>query len=107
MVQTHQDNHEDGTTIPIPLQETENIWHGSPDPQKDLQLHHGEHPNRLLHHLVSNSSASNRKVLQRVVRTAQYIIGAKLPDIQDLQLKSEVYIHLSQIYLKSLVFHNS
>ena len=31
-----------------------------------------------------NCSASDRKVLQRVVRTAQYITGAKLPAIQDL-----------------------
>ena len=29
-------------------------------------------------------SASDRKALQRVVRTAQYITGAKLPAIQDL-----------------------
>jgi hypothetical protein len=31
-----------------------------------------------------NCSASERKALQRVVRTAQYITGAKLPAIQDL-----------------------
>jgi hypothetical protein len=31
-----------------------------------------------------NSSASDRKALPRVVRTAQYITGAKLPAIQDL-----------------------
>ena len=31
-----------------------------------------------------NCSASDRKVLQRVVLTAQYITGAKLPDIEDL-----------------------
>ncbi|KAK6293211.1 hypothetical protein J4Q44_G00367120 [Coregonus suidteri] len=31
-----------------------------------------------------NCSASDRKALQRVVRMAQYIIGAKLPAIQDL-----------------------
>jgi hypothetical protein len=31
-----------------------------------------------------NCSASDRKALQRVVRTAQYITRAKLPDIQDL-----------------------
>ncbi|XP_064811606.1 protein numb homolog [Oncorhynchus masou masou] len=31
-----------------------------------------------------NRSASDRKALQRVVRTAQYITGAKLPFIQDL-----------------------
>ena len=29
-------------------------------------------------------SASDRKALQRVLRTAQYITGAKLPAIQDL-----------------------
>ena len=31
-----------------------------------------------------NCSASDRKALQRVVRTAQYITGVKLPAIQDL-----------------------
>ena len=31
-----------------------------------------------------NCSASNRKALQKVVHTAQYITGAKLPAIQDL-----------------------
>jgi hypothetical protein len=31
-----------------------------------------------------NCSASDRKALQWVVRTAQYITGAKLPAIQDL-----------------------
>jgi hypothetical protein len=31
-----------------------------------------------------NCSASDTKALQRVVRTAQYITGAKLPAIQDL-----------------------
>ncbi|CDQ65473.1 unnamed protein product [Oncorhynchus mykiss] len=31
-----------------------------------------------------NCSVSDRKALQRVVRTAQYITGAKLPAIQDL-----------------------
>ena len=31
-----------------------------------------------------NCSASDRKALQRVGRTAQYITGAKLPAIQDL-----------------------
>ena len=32
----------------------------------------------------SNCSASDRKAIQRVVGMAQYITGAKLPDIQDL-----------------------
>ena len=33
-------------------QETEKIWHGSPDPQQVLQLNHREHPDRLPHRLV-------------------------------------------------------
>jgi hypothetical protein len=33
MIQTHQDSREDGTTMPIPPQESERIWHGSSDPQ--------------------------------------------------------------------------
>jgi gmma-aminobutyric acid receptor subunit gamma len=34
-----------------------------------------------------NCSASDPKALQRVVRTAQYITGAKLPAIQDLHTR--------------------
>ena len=34
--------------------------------------------------LYGNCLASDRKALQRVMRTAQYITGAKLPAIQDL-----------------------
>ena len=34
-----------------------------------------------------NCSASDRKELQRVVRMAQYITGAKLPAIQDLYFR--------------------
>ena len=33
-----------------------------------------------------NCSASDRNMLQRVARTAQYITGAKLPAIQDLYI---------------------
>jgi hypothetical protein len=44
MVKAHQDSREEGTTKPIPLQETEKIWHGSSNPQQVLQLHHREHP---------------------------------------------------------------
>jgi hypothetical protein len=86
MVQTHQDSCEEGTTTPFPPQETEKIWHGFSDPQKVIQLYHREHPDWLHHCLVQygKRSASNRKALQRVVRTVQYITGAKLPAIQDL-----------------------
>ena len=34
-----------------------------------------------------NCLSSDRKALQRLVRTAQYITGAKLPDIQDLHTR--------------------
>ena len=34
-----------------------------------------------------NSTALNRMELQRVVRTAQYITGAKLPAVQDLNIR--------------------
>jgi hypothetical protein len=43
-----------------------------------------EHSDRLHRHLVWQLTASARKALQRVVRTAQYITGAKLPATQDL-----------------------
>ena len=42
MVQAHQDSREEGTTKPIPPQETEKIWHRS----------HREHPDWLHHFLV-------------------------------------------------------
>jgi hypothetical protein len=70
---------EEGMTKAIPPLETENIWHGSSDPRKILQLHHREHPA-----WYGNCSASDRKALQKVMRTAQCITGAKLPAIQDL-----------------------
>jgi hypothetical protein len=52
MVQTHQDSRKEGTTTPFPPQETEKICHGSTDPQKVIQLHLREHPDRLHHRLV-------------------------------------------------------
>ena len=79
MVQAHHDSHEVGTIKP---QETDKIWHGSSDPQKVLQLHHREHG--CITAWYGNCSFSDRKALQRVVRTAQYITGAKLPAIQDI-----------------------
>jgi hypothetical protein len=52
MVQTHQASCEEATTTHFPPYETEKIWHGSPEPQKVIQLHHREHPDRLHHRLV-------------------------------------------------------
>ena len=64
-------------------QETEKIWHGSLDPQKVLQLHGCITGCNTA--WCGNCSASDRKALQRVMRMAQYITGAKISAIQDLQ----------------------
>ncbi|KAK6306453.1 hypothetical protein J4Q44_G00233780 [Coregonus suidteri] len=62
------------------VQETEKIWHGSPDYSCTIES--------ILTGCITawygNCTASDRKALQRVVHTAQYITGAKLPAIQDL-----------------------
>ena len=47
-----------------------------------LQLQHREHG--CITAWYGNCSSPDRKALQRVVCTAQYITGAKLPAIQDL-----------------------
>jgi hypothetical protein len=66
-------------------QETEKLWNGSSDPQSSTAA-----PLRAscltdcVNAWYANCSASDHKALQRVVRTARYIIGAKLPAIQDL-----------------------
>jgi hypothetical protein len=84
MVQAHQDSREDGTTKPIPPQETDIFGTG---PQI-LKRFYSCTIERILTGCITagygNCTASDRKALQRVVRTAQYIPGAKLPAIQDL-----------------------
>ena len=64
--------------------ETDNIWHGYSDPKKGIQLPQPEYQTGCITAWYGNYSASNLKALQRIVRTAQYITGAKLPAIQDL-----------------------
>jgi hypothetical protein len=75
MVLAHQDTCEEGTTTTFPPQE---IWHGSPYPQNNCTAV----PSRASWPVASPPGmATDRKALQWVVRTAQYITGAKLPDI--------------------------
>ena len=83
MVQAHQDSSEAGKTKAIPPQKTKNLWHGFSDPQNVLQMHHRELTGCITAG-YGNCSASDRQALQRVVSTAQYITGAKLPAIHDL-----------------------
>ena len=93
MVQAHQDSREEGTTKPITPQETEKIWHGSSDPQILKSFYSCVIESILTGCITAwygNCLASDRKVLQRVMHTAQYITGVKLPAIQNLQSQSNV-----------------
>ena len=76
MVQTQHHSREEGTTTPLAPQKAEKIWHGP-------KLYSCTIESILTDCITTNCSASDRKALQRAVRTAQYIIGAKLPVIQD------------------------
>ena len=84
MVQTHQDGHEEGTTPPIPLRRLKKFGMG---PQILKRFYICTIESILTDCITAwygNCSASDRKALQGVVRTAQYITGANLPVIQDL-----------------------
>ncbi len=60
------------------------VWNEPQNPQVLLHLHCGEHPDRLHHRLVGNSTAGNRRALQRVMRTARHIVGSEFPSLQDI-----------------------
>jgi hypothetical protein len=62
---------------------TEEIWHGPSDPQKVSQLHHQEYLDSITT-WYGNCTAINRKALPRVVWSAQYITGGKLPSLQEI-----------------------
>ena len=84
MVQTHQDSSEEGTTKPITPRKLKRFGMG---PQILKRFYSCTIKSILTGYITAwygNCSASDRKALQRVVRTAQYITGAKLPAIQDL-----------------------
>ena len=84
MVQTHQDSCEEGTTTPFPLRRLKRFGMG---PQILKKLYSCTIESILTGCITAwygNCSASDRKALQRVVRTAQYIPGAELPAIQNL-----------------------
>uniref|UniRef100_A0AAZ3Q103 Alkylated DNA repair protein AlkB homologue 8 N-terminal domain-containing protein n=1 Tax=Oncorhynchus tshawytscha TaxID=74940 RepID=A0AAZ3Q103_ONCTS len=74
------------TVVKRAQQQAEKFWHGFLDPQ----LYSCTIESLLTGCITGwygNCSASDHKALQRVVRTAQYIIGAKLPAIHDLYTK--------------------
>ncbi len=84
MVHSHRCSAEEGTSAPLLPETAEEVWNEPQHPQILLHLHCGEHPDRLHHRLFGNSTAGNRKALQRVVRTARHIVGGELPSLQDI-----------------------
>ena len=89
MVQTHQDNREEDTTKHFPPQER--LKRFGMGPQILKKIYSCTIESILTGCITSwygNCSASDHKVLQRVVRTAQYISGAKLPAIQERKSQS-------------------
>ncbi|XP_070301091.1 uncharacterized protein [Salvelinus sp. IW2-2015] len=84
MVQTHQDSREEGTTKPIPLRKLKRFGMGPEILKRFYSCNIESILTGCITAWYGNCSASDRKALQRVVRTAQHITGAKLPAIQDL-----------------------
>ena len=84
MVQAHHDSRDAVTTKPIPLRRLKRFGMG---PQILKRFYSCTIESILTDCITAwygNCLACDRKALQRVVRTAQYITGAKLPAIQDL-----------------------
>ncbi len=84
MVCSHRCSAEEGTSASLLPETAEEVWNEPQNPQVLLHLHCGEHPDGLHHRLVWNSTAGNRRALQRVVRTARHIVGGELPSLQDI-----------------------
>ena len=81
MVLAHQDNCEQGIQNLFPLRRLKRFGMG---PQILKRFYSCTILTNCSTAWYGNCSASDRKALQRVVRKAQYITGAKLPTIQDL-----------------------
>ena len=73
----------EGKAEPIPPQAAEEIQSLHEDPSILLLWSCREHPNRKHHCLVGNSTAQDRRALQRVVRLAERTTGITLPSLQD------------------------
>ena len=84
MVQTHQDSREEGTTTPFALRRLIRFGMGPQILKKFYSCATESILTGCITGWYGNCSTSDCKVLQRVVRTSQYITGAKLPAILDL-----------------------
>ena len=96
----HQDSHEESTTKPIPLRRLKRFGMG---PQILIKFYICAI--KSITAWYGNCSASDRKALQRVVRTAQYITGAKLSAIQDLYTRQCQRTFLKMVKVSSHPTH--
>ncbi len=83
MVCSHRCSAEEGTSASLLPEAAEEVWNEPQNPQILLHLHCGEHPGCITA-WFGNSTASNRRALQRVVQTARHIVGGELPSLQDI-----------------------
>ena len=99
MVQTHQDSCEEGTTKPIPLRRLKRFGMGAQILKRFYSCTIESILTGCITAWYDNCSASDRKALQRVVGTAQYITGAKLDSVPVPPVYTSVY--LVNIFLHS------
>ncbi len=84
MVCSHRCSAKEGTSASLLPETAEEVWNEPQHPQILLHLHCGEHPDRCITAWFGNSTAGNRRALQRIVRTARHIVGGELPSLQDI-----------------------
>ncbi len=87
MGRSHRCSAEEGTSAPLLPETAEEVWNEPQHPQILLLLHVESILTGCITAWFGNSTAGNRKALQRVMRTARHIAGAyciMLPSLQDI-----------------------
>ncbi len=74
MVCSHRCSAEEGKSASLLPETAEEVWNEPQNPQVLLHLHCGEHLTGCITAWFGNSTAGNRRALQRVVRTARHIV---------------------------------
>ncbi len=91
MVCSHRCSAAEGTSASLLPVTAEEVWNKPQHSQILLHLHCAE--SILIGCITTwfrNSTAGNRKALQRVVRTARHIVGGELPSVQDIYTRRYV-----------------
>ncbi len=84
MVCSHRCSDEEGTSASLLPETAEEVWNEPQNPQVLLHLHVESILTGCITAWFGNSTAGNRRALQRVVRTARHIVGGELPSLQDI-----------------------